>query len=245
MGSKSRIKKQILPILQGIIDDNNITTYIEPFVGGANVIDSIKCENKLAYDNHEYLIELYNKFKQDSGCLPIEVSKEHYGDVRECFNQNSDKYPKWYVGAVGFLASYNGRWFDGGYSGKRVVGTGKERDYFSEAKRNLEAQRDSILGVEFKHSDFRNIDIPKGSLIYCDIPYQDTKKYSTSKGFDYDEFWSWARLMSENNIVIVSEQQAPEDFKVIWEQELKRTIDNTKRVKVTEKLFALDKITLK
>lgn len=35
MGSKSRVAKYIVPILQRCIDDNNITTYIEPFSGGA------------------------------------------------------------------------------------------------------------------------------------------------------------------------------------------------------------------
>lgn len=34
MGSKSRVAKYIVPILQQCIDDNNITTYIEPFSGG-------------------------------------------------------------------------------------------------------------------------------------------------------------------------------------------------------------------
>ena len=34
MGSKSRIAKYIAPILQECIDSNNVTTYIEPFVGG-------------------------------------------------------------------------------------------------------------------------------------------------------------------------------------------------------------------
>lgn len=34
MGSKSRIAKDIVPIIQKTIDDNNINTYIEPFVGG-------------------------------------------------------------------------------------------------------------------------------------------------------------------------------------------------------------------
>lgn len=33
-GSKSRITKDIVPIIQKAIDDNNINTYIEPFVGG-------------------------------------------------------------------------------------------------------------------------------------------------------------------------------------------------------------------
>lgn len=47
MGSKSRIAKDIVPILQRYIDENNIDTYVEPFVGGANVIDKIKCKNEL------------------------------------------------------------------------------------------------------------------------------------------------------------------------------------------------------
>ena len=33
-GSKARIKKDILPIIQGYIDRNNVKRYIEPFVGG-------------------------------------------------------------------------------------------------------------------------------------------------------------------------------------------------------------------
>lgn len=36
-GSKSRITKDIVPIIQKAIDDNNINTYIEPFVGGGQM----------------------------------------------------------------------------------------------------------------------------------------------------------------------------------------------------------------
>ena len=81
MGSKSRIKKEIVPILQKIIDDNNIKYYIEPFVGGANVIDVIKCENRIGGDKHDKLISLL-KHVQNGGQLPSEVSKELYDDVR-------------------------------------------------------------------------------------------------------------------------------------------------------------------
>ena len=42
IGSKKRISKYILPILQGYIDKNNISVYYEPFVGGSNMIDEIK-----------------------------------------------------------------------------------------------------------------------------------------------------------------------------------------------------------
>ena len=51
-GSKAKLRKYIVPILQKCIDDNNITTYIEPFCGGCNVIDHIKCYNRIdSYNN--------------------------------------------------------------------------------------------------------------------------------------------------------------------------------------------------
>ena len=76
-------------------------------------------------------------------------------------------------------------------------------------------------------------------LFYCDIPYKDTKKYGTSKNFDYDRFWDWAEMMSERNIVLVSEYQTPDNWECTWLQEIKRTIDNNKRVKAVEKLFEI------
>lgn len=56
MGSKSRISKDIVSIIQKYIDDNEITSYIEPFCGGCNVVDKIKCENRIATDINPYLI---------------------------------------------------------------------------------------------------------------------------------------------------------------------------------------------
>lgn len=50
MGSKSRIAKDIVPIIQKYIDGNDITEYYEPFCGGCNVIDKIRCEHKYASD---------------------------------------------------------------------------------------------------------------------------------------------------------------------------------------------------
>ena len=34
MGSKNRLCKEIVPIIQSYIDNNNIKNYIEPFIGG-------------------------------------------------------------------------------------------------------------------------------------------------------------------------------------------------------------------
>ena len=114
---------------------------------------------------------------------------------------------------------------------------GTVRNYYDEAKRNLENQIPNLQDIVFECCEYREKTNMKNWLIYCDIPYKDTKQYGVSRNFNHDEFWQWVREQSKNNIVIVSEQQAPEDFKCIWEQEVLRTVDNTKRVKSTEKLF--------
>ncbi len=236
MGSKSRIAKYIVPIIQKYINDNHITHYWEPFVGGANIIDKIQCEKKFASDVNEYLIELYKNLDRIQE-LPILVSKEHYSDVRTCYNTKSDKFEKWYIGAIGFLASYNGRFFDGGYSGIVHTKADTIRNYYDEAKRNLISQIPDLQDIKWACKDYREIKEIHNYMIYCDIPYKDVKQYNTSKNFDYDAFWQWVRDKSKNNIVVVSECQAPEDFKCIWQQEITRTVDNTKRVKSIEKLF--------
>ena len=45
--------------------------------------------------------------------------------------------------------------------------------------------------------------------------------------------------MSEKNVILISEHEAPSEFECIWQQEVKRTIDNNKRVKAVEKLFEI------
>lgn len=101
MGSKSRIINNILPIIQSKIEDYNIKTYVEPFCGGCNVIDKVSCKIKIASDNHKYLIAMYQNLDKLSE-LPDFVTKEHYSEVRDCFNKKETYYPDWYIGAIGF-----------------------------------------------------------------------------------------------------------------------------------------------
>lgn len=42
MGSKAKITKYIVPIIQQKIDESGARYYVEPFAGGCNVIDKIK-----------------------------------------------------------------------------------------------------------------------------------------------------------------------------------------------------------
>ena len=238
MGSKSKIVKEIVPIIQERIRDNGLKKYYEPFVGGGNVISKVECENRYASDIQKYLIALYQNLDKIKD-MPVRVSKEHYSDVRDCFNRGDDRYAEWYIGAIGFLASYNGRFFDGGYSGERVIADGSVRNYYDEAKRNLIAQIPLLKGVEFFCSDYRDVNDLEDYVIYCDPPYKGTKTYGMSKDFCYGEFWDWCREKSEKNIVLISEQEAPDDFECIWEQKSKRTINHAGTKHSVERLFEI------
>lgn len=44
MGSKRRFAKDIVPIIQKYIDENNITEFYDCFCGGANLGDKIICK---------------------------------------------------------------------------------------------------------------------------------------------------------------------------------------------------------
>ena len=241
MGSKSRIAKYIVPIIQNKMQECDLHTYVEPFVGGANIIDKIIADQKIGCDKQQYLIALYQNIDKISS-LPDFVTKEHYSEVRDCYNRKLDKFEDWYIGAIGFLASYNGRFFDGGYAGVVNTKAGTVRDYYAEAKKNLESQIEYLRNIKWKCGDYKDTCSDyENCLIYCDPPYFGTKQYGVSQSFDYDVFWDWCYKMSERNVVLVSEHNARDDFKAIWEMPVKRTIDNQKRVLAVEKLFELNK----
>jgi DNA adenine methylase len=232
MGSKARIAKDILPII--LKDREEGQWYVEPFVGGCNIIDKVKGK-RLASDANKYLIALW-KGLQENKERPYKIDKAFYSQLRDQFNGKIDSvYSDFTVGWVGFMGSYNGRFFDGGYSGHKV---GK-RDYISEQIRNTEKQIDAIQDIEFVYSNsYKDMNMPKNSIVYCDIPYKNTKQYLTSKNFNHDEFWQWCRDMSkQGHKVFISEYNAPSDFKCIWEKEITNAMNTIKTYKPTEKLF--------
>lgn len=230
MGSKSRIAKSIVPIIQAEIDRTG-WNYWEPFCGGCNVIDKIKANKRYASDNNKYLIALW-KYLQIGEKMPKELTKQQYSFVRS----DPDHFEDWMVGCVGFIASYNGKWM-GGYAGKTNTKIGTVRDYYDEARRNVESQSQLLKDVIFSNSSYL-MHKPHNLVIYCDPPYANTTGYKCG-GFDSELFWNTVREWSKDNIVLVSEETSPDDFEVIWQQEILRTQDNKTRKMATEKLFKL------
>lgn len=233
MGSKARLAKDLKQVLNDIIKLHRIKTYIEPFVGGANMIEHIECESKIGSDNNAYLIQMW-RLLNDGWTPPSEISKEMYNDIK----LNKEKYEGATVAIAGFCSTYNAKWF-GGYAGIVNTKEGTTRNYYDESVRNILKQVGKLKDVEFLNGDYTQFSQYENALIYCDPPYEGTTQYGTSNDFHYERFWDWVREMSEKNIVIVSEYNAPSDFTVIYEKQLTTTLDKNSRKKDTERLFML------
>jgi DNA adenine methylase len=229
MGSKARLAKDISPIINKLIKDNGIKIYVEPFVGGANMIEHIVCNQKIGSDNNRYLISMWNAFK-DGWTPPEDIPKEMYSYIRDNKNICDERL----VAVAGFCATYNAKWF-GGYAGKVNTKIGTVRNYYEESVRNILKQIPKLKDVEFINEDYNYFSDHIDTLIYCDPPYANTTKYKDD--FDHLAFWNWVTNVSKNNIVLVSEYNAPDDFVKIYEKKLTTTLDKNSRKTDTEKLF--------
>ena len=213
MGSKSRIIKDILPII--LHDRKSTQYYVEPFAGGMNSICEVS-GNRIANDIHYELIEMWKALT--NSYIPEKVSKEIYMDVKN----NKDKYLPHFVGWVGFNCSYSGKWF-GGYAGETKTKLGTVRDYQSEAINNILKQVPKMRGVVFQNKPYYELELPPNSIVYCDPPYEGTTKYSSE--FNHSIFWEWVRGISrQRHKVFVSEYNAPKDFQCVWEKQVKSSL---------------------
>ena len=206
------------------------------------MIDKIKCNRRIGNDIHKELIALFNQL-QTGWKPPMHITEDEYNNVR----LNRNKYPDYYVGFVGFNATFGNKYF-GGYARSPKSDGDRKRDRPNESIRNMMEQVPNIQNVKFVCDDYLTLNETNMNnwVIYCDPPYQGTTKYATD-GFEYDIFWQWVRDTSKHNFVFVSEYNAPEDFECIWSKECKVLIDNNrtandkKNIRV-EKLFTYNRV---
>ena len=230
MGSKNRIAKEILPIM---LKERKQRTWVEPFVGGANIIDKVDGV-RIGNDNQEYVIALY-KALQKGWKPPMEVSSDFFFEVEN----NKDNYPKELVGYLGTQLTFGCEW----WGSFRRDNTGK-RKYDLEAYNNVIKQQPNLIGIQFVFGDYRDLEIPNNSLIYCDPPYRGVRKYVGNVKFDSDIFWEWCRKRTnDGHIVFISEYEAPDDFECIWSKQISASANNSTKngqgLKAVEKLFKL------
>lgn len=236
LGSKNRLSKELAPIIQSYITDETVA-YIEPFVGGANMIDKINHHNKIGSDIHKELISLLNYTRDNYNKLPETFTEEEYNRVKA----NRDRYESWYVGLLGFCGGFGALYFRGFARGYKTDKAPK-RDIPAESIRNLVKQAPDLKGIKFEHKSFLDYDPEeyKNCVFYLDPPYRNTAPYSTGK-FPYKEFDKWSIELAKNNTVLISEYEMPEDkFECIWSKDTTVSITNkgdVKNKKRVEKLF--------
>lgn len=226
MGSKNRIAKYLLPIMLKEAEKHGITKWVEPFVGGANMIDKVPDSfERIGYDLNPHTIAALIGIRDYVNELPNVVSEEFYKSIKKT-------EPHYINSWIRFECSFGAK-LDNGYA-RNAAGA----NYAQYGVNLALKQSPKIQNVQFICDSYENLDFTN-TLIYCDPPYQDTSGYKTG-AFDHDKFFDWCREQAKKNIVFVSEYNAPDDFECVWQGEIKTNFaSNRKKAthNAVEKLF--------
>ena len=216
LGSKNRIAKHILPIMLDVAQQYGITTWVEPFVGGGNMIDKVPSTFKrIGYDLNPHTIAAMIAIRDIPNVLPDNVTEAEYKALK---GSEPDLVNSW----VKYVASFGGK-FEGGYARETSSDSSTFCGY---GKRNALKQSPKIQGVEFICDSYENLSF-ENCLIYCDSPYFGTSRYKTG-AFDHDKFFEWCREMkAKGNVVFVSEYDAP--FECVWQGEVKTNFASSRK----------------
>lgn len=222
-------------------------------------------------DAHPYLMAMWQALQR--GWEPPDIVTEaEYQYIKD----HKDEDPA-LAGFVGFGCTFGAKWFDGYARDKRgcvtrggyarhskasllKVFSALYREKFSgdidgrvfalESKRTTLA--DSVaMGdkVTFICGDYRDVEIPPGSVVYADPPYAGTTPYKGVGPFDSNMFWAhMRRLADEGHTVFVSECTAPDDVEIVWEKEygggMKNSGITASKIKRIERLYLVKPIPL-
>ena len=119
---------------------------------------------------------------------------------------------------IGGVGPYGGNCFIGGF--RLDYASRSKRDYLKEGARSIEKIRPLLIHAKIHDARDYGEWNPKGSLVYSDPPYLDNKLGPKCfRDFDHERFWDTMRAWSEDerdNLVLISERVAPDDFVSIW-----------------------------
>lgn len=224
MGSKRRIAKHILPLMQ--LDRVRGQVWVEPFVGGGNSIMHVRGA-RIGADIHAGAIQALTLIRDHPELLPRDNSEFTEDDYKRV--KHDPTHYLW--GYAGFNFAFGAKFGD-------VWSRNSEgRDYVTKAYQDCIKQHAYLQGVQLIHSAYQDLLIPKNAIIYCDPPYQNTTSYAHD--FDHNAFFEWARRKSRTHPLFISEYSAPDDFIEVWSRDVTTNLDNAKNeaFTATERLF--------
>lgn len=220
-GGKGKIAQKLAEVILALPHER----IVEPFCGALSM--TVALQPALASDVSRPIITLVEAVR--SGWKPPEeVSEDTY---REC-SQRKGEFTDPLVAFVGHC-TFGGKWYGGLARGHK-----RQREPVRAAARTLIKRVGSVPKTKFEWMDYRLMpEQPLGTLIYCDPPYNGTTNGYAVAGFSHHVFWDWVREQSKRLTVVVSEYNAPQDFKSIFDLDCAtnvRRLDTDRRV---ERLF--------
>ena len=218
-GGKQKISKELSQYLNSQLKDGQ--PFVDLFCGSCNIITKIDGNRtRIANDRHKYLIAMWKEL-QNGWIPPDKINRIEYRQIRE----DKNNIPH-LTGFVGFGCSFAGKWF-GGYAQ-----SDRWKNYCISAKRGCLKKIQHLHNVKFLNLDYSQVNIPKGSFVYCDIPYKGTTPYCKNEVgvFDHEQFYKWVRDNSDKYDIYISEykKNVPNDFEIVWEMKSKKDIRNSK-----------------
>lgn len=92
--------------------------------------------------------------------------------------------------------------------------------------------------IKIHSKDYKEFSDVKNSIIYLDPPYEDVNKVYRHNNLNYEDFYSWCKSMSKENIVLISGYNMPDDFEIVYEfTKAKSTMQGGYHKSKYEKLF--------
>lgn len=224
MGSKRRVRKEILKAVEPHREPGQ--TWVEPFVGGGNMIEAVEGP-RIGADVNPNVIEALEIIRDQADWLP-KNNKEFTEDDYKKVKAGADC---WFRSFAGFAYSFGAKWLDS------FCKNAKGDDYVARAYRSALKQQPLLQDVKLINCSYDRLVLPPNSLVYCDPPYAGTTKYKGVDDFDSAKFFGWCQQkVKEGHTVFVSEYSAP--FTEAWSKTIKTTLISKEKPKDRiEKLF--------
>lgn len=234
-GGKVRLGKTIAGVVRELEERAGWRDrpYVEPFCGMLGVGMHMD-RPVIASDLNEDVVLLLRAMQQGWEPPAEPCSKEAYDALRLSSASSAER------GFFGIACAF-GHIFFAGYR----VRTSRH-ELFRMFRESLLAMRPFLQRVTLAHADYRTL-APRGCTVYCDPPYRhnalqnnNTNRLARESfaGFDSDAFWDVVRAWSRDNLVVVSEYSAPDDFACAWQRSFRSGTNNAApRRERTEKLF--------
>lgn len=231
LGSKMCHARHIIPFIMA--DRKCGQPYVEPFVGGGNVIGQVPADGgpRTGADTNPYIVAMLSALAAGWE-PPSAVSQDEYYAIK----MNPGQFEPRLVGFVATACSFGGKWW-GGYARNNET---PPRDYCGVGRRRALREAPGLRGCTFVHADYRQLAFDDLSIIYCDPPYADVTDYSATGKFDSQEFWIWCDAkVRDGHSVFVSEYKAPDGWTSIWQKPVRVSIvsNRSKGATAVEQLF--------